>query len=649
MVQPGDFLLEKNEYLRVGIIGPRNSLGPGMYGGSLVDADLQWSNPQSLKFGGRDQFAELFPMANMNVTRPIEATDVRVLEDGSDGGPAIIRAEGNSEPFVTLLGALWALVGAPDFVMQTDYVVEPKKPWVTIRTRVGFGVEYDADMSDAPEIGYYQGELPLLDWAINSGIVLGDFYLSGGHINVFAPGIGFDEEGAVFDVMSDGVNMFSIPSSSSLWLAWAMASATALHQKRAMALFPCLPRHRRRSWGAQDGDGTNQRFADGTLEYERYYVGHGDIGSIVDSYVEAREIPYGTVSGHVLERHTGDAVTDIDVFVYRRGESKPWSQWRTDVHPEDEQPDGSFSGRFASRRLGVEGARSRTSARGGRGAVGYRGRRNYGEPRGTTCGVFTFEVEDEAGDWIPSKVSIFRVDDEPSRDPVLGDGFIAGSPETVVFAAYGEGEVELAPGTYYAVASRGLEYEIDISEPFEIDRINAHHAQFQVVRSVETDGWISADFHVHAAPSHDSGVALADRVRTMVCEGVEFFSSTDHDFMTDYAPTVELLGLEDWVQTAVGLETTTVEIGHFLSFPLESDFLAEAGGAFDWTDLTPSEILDEIEDQGVSAGYEPMTFIGHPRDGILGYFDQYGFSPYKGTPGLKGAPGETVIETPILR
>lgn len=650
LAQPGDYLLE-NDYLRVAILGPRNSIGPGMFGGSLVDADLQWQDPLTSKWGGRDQFAELFPLVNMNVAHPIEADDVRILKDGSDGGPAIIRVEAAAEPFITLLGALWALVGAPDFVMQTDFEVSPGQSWVTMKTRVAYGQEAGAELTNVEAITYFDEAFPLMEWAIQSGVVIGDFYLSGGHVNVFAPGIGFDEDGAVFEAMEEGLNTFSEPFEFEFIAGMGDGISYGIAPREGAAFVPLFTASQTAIvGGAADGDGSAGRFADGTtFEYERYFfIGHGDIGSVVDSYIEAKQIPYGVVSGHVLERHTGDAVTGIDVFVFPKGENRPWSHWRTDVNPEDTTLDGSFGGR-----LPVGDWDLKVHARGRPHAKTLSVKVREGEEQqvlleAPRVGVLTFEIEDETGNPVPSKLSIFRTDDAPTRDPVLGDSFIAGSPESVVFAAYGGGEVELAPGTYYAVASRGIEYEIDISEPFSIDRSNAHHLQLQVTRSVESDGWITADFHVHAAPSHDSGVSLADRVRTMVCEGVEFFSSTDHDYLTDYAPTVELLGMEEWVQTAVGLETTTVEIGHFLSFPLETDFLAEAGGAFDWTDMTPGDILEEIDEQGSAAGYEPMKFVGHPRDGILGYFDQYGFSPYSGIPGSNGNPGQPTIETPLL-
>ena len=59
----------------------------------------------------------------------------------------------------------------------------------------------------------------------------------------------------------------------------------------------------------------------------------------------------------------------------------------------------------------------------------------------------------------------------------------------------------------------GIEYEIDISDRFTVNDHTGAHIAFNVFRSVDTEGWISGDFHVHGAASHDSGVVAANRVR----------------------------------------------------------------------------------------------------------------------------------------
>ena len=111
----------------------------------------------------------------------------------------------------------------------------------------------------------------------------------------------------------------------------------------------------------------------------------------------------------------------------------------------------------------------------------------------------------------------------------------------------------------------------------------------------------------------------------MACEGVEYFTPTDHDFLSDFRPALERLGLEFWLNTAPGLEVTTLEVGHYLSFPLRANTVVDAGGAVDWTSRTPQEIIDDIRElKDPDQEIDPVIFVGHPRDGILGYFDQYG-------------------------
>lgn len=646
IAMPGDILLE-NQSTRVAILATRNSMGPGRFGGSIVDADLQRTQPEYLHGHGLDQFAEMFTTVNMNVPMPTEPEDVFILQDGSDGGPAIVRVVAPAEPFLTLLSALWLVVLAPEFHLVTDYIAEPGVPWIRIRTTAVVNWDGTGELeNDGEPVDYSDDNLPIIDWAIETGLALGDFYLSGGSVDVFGPGMGFDEDGAVFEAMQRGENTFTDPFRFDFVAGVGDGVSYGIAPVQGSAFIPLFTASQTVVvGGGLEGDGTSARFpANSAFMYERlFFVGEGDVGSLVDQYVEAREVPYGEVSGHVLDV-TGQPVSGASVFVFKPGADAPWSQWETDVSVDDTNLDGSFGGRLpvgqwellVHRRGAPDGERVPIVVDAGEAVEvalpAYRG------------GMLTLSVRDEVGRLVPSKVSIFRADGEPLRNPTLGDGFVGGAPnppEMVLFPMYGEGEAELPAGTYYAVASRGIEYEIDISEDFVVDETRSQHLDLQVVRSVETEGWVSADLHVHAAPSHDSGVALADRVRTMVCEGVEFFASTDHDFITDYAPTVELLGLEEWVETAVGNEVTTIEVGHFLGFPLKHDFTVEAGGALDWTDETPGEIVDALRDQ--SDG-DAFVFVGHPRDGILGYFDEYGFDPYAGSP----SDPEPVVNIPTI-
>ena len=655
IAQPGDFVLE-NQHARIAVLAARNSLGPGLFGGGIVDADVRRVDPTAGAGRGHDQLAELFPTANMDVMHPLEGT-VELVADGSNGD-AVLRTVSARQPFITLLDGLWSITGAPPYTFVHEIRARPGVDWFEMRTEVHYA-EIDEDdvaafvpgpLADTVEAApAFEEPFPLINWAVESGLVMGDFFLQGGSIDVFAPGIGFDEDGAVYESMQRGENTFLDPFQFAFLAGVGDGVSYGIAPADGDLFVPLFTASQTVAVGAAtDGDGSRERFAEGTaLSYDRYFfVGHGDVGSVLDQYIQARNIPAGNVSGFVLERSTGVPVSGVSVFVYEPGADKPFSQFGTDIHPQDRSADGSFGGRLPAGQWELM-AHARGRPQGSRVKVNVPqgGDVEVALDIGRT-GVLTFEVRDERGRRVPSKVSVFPVGKTtPSRDPVLGDGFIGGAPEAVLFTTRGAGEVELAPGTYQAVASRGIEYELDVSKPFTIGGAVGAEIEFVLERSVDTTGWVSADLHVHAQHSHDSGVLLADRVRTMVAEGVEFFASTDHDYLIDYAPTVELLGMEEWVQTAVGNETTTVEVGHFLGFPLGHDFLTEAGGGreqVDWTGKKPQEIIDSLRLMGEAAGADPVIFVGHPRDGILGYFDQFGFDP------RDGEVGEPVVSIPLL-
>ncbi|MBX2796895.1 MAG: hypothetical protein KTR31_04475 [Myxococcales bacterium] len=662
LAQPGDIVME-NDRIRIAILGPRPSLGPHTSGGSLVDADLNRSDARYGSGQGNDQLAELFGTVNLNVTRAHLATDaevmrmpgvqddpgeVTILSDGSDGGAAIVCVEGPEISFITLLDLLWPLVGAPEFRMRTHYELAPGDAAVKIRTWAVFDetAGCGTELVDMPVPT--ADTLPIVDYALGGGVAMGDFYLQGGDVDVFAPTIGFDEEGYVFEQQQLGRNSFSDPFAVPFLAGTADAVSYGLMAADGPMFVPMFTSSQTVGVGGGLPRADLGTVPEGTaLVYDRWFaVGRGDVGSALDALLEVRGDATGRVQGFVVEESSAEVMSGAHVFVFEPGADRPWSQWLTDVG-DDPEPDGSFggtlppgdwellvhaTGRPDSPRVPV------TVTEGGVVDV------VLASPQ---PGQVEVQVTDETGQLVPAKISFFTVDGTDVRQPVLGDSFIGGSPAEVAFAPYGVGATVLPDGDYFAVASRGLEYEIDVSEPFRVDQRRTTRLDLEVTRSVETLGWISADFHVHAQHSHDSGVELAMRVSTMVSEGVEFFSSADHDHVTNYGPIVEAMNLEPWVQTAVGLETTTIEVGHFLGFPLRWDDLQDSGGALDWTGLTPMEIARDMRGLGVPGGEEPVVFVGHPRDGILGYFDQFGLDPFAGVPGVGGAVGQVSVDPSI--
>lgn len=648
MARPGDFLLE-NDQVRVAILDARYSLGPSPYGGTLADADLQRSDPRYAGGHGNDQLAELFGTVNMNLVGADEPGDVVIAADGADG-EARVHVQATGEPFLSMLGALWGLVGQPEFVIGTDYVLDPGARAVRIETTASLDGVPDT-IQDAPGAA---DALPVLELAMQTGLTFGDFYLQGGSVDVFAPGIGFDEDRAVYDAAVDGRNLFSDPFKFEFVGGTADGISYVIAAADGDLYVPLFTSSQTAVFGAGvvgeltfegdtgAGDDRYDRFPDGQAwRYTRYLgVGKGDIGSALSAIYATRGDAVGSVGGHVVEAGSATPLSKVNVLVMRAGEDAPFSQFLTDVG-DDTQIDGSFGGEADG--LLPPGDYDLVVHQSGRPDSApvrvtiAEGQHTEVLLAGNRTGAVTVHVVDELGRSVPSKVTFFSTDGAKVLNPTYGDHYIGGDPAEVVFAPYGEAEAVLPPGGYYAIATRGLEYEIATSDDFTVSADGVAELNLQIVHSVDSDGWISADFHVHGANSFDSGVSLENRVITFASEGVDFFSSSDHDYLTDYQPTVEALGLEPWVKTAVGLETTTLEIGHFLGFPMQQDHVKDQGGAFDWTGMPPEDILDELEDLGIAAGYDPFRFVAHPRDGILGYFDQFGFDVYTGE-----------VETPLL-
>jgi hypothetical protein len=141
-------------------------------------------------------------------------------------------------------------------------------------------------------------------------------------------------------------------------------------------------------------------------------------------------------------------------------------------------------------------------------------------------------------------------------------------------------------------------------------------------RAVDTSGYVAADFHLHSVNSVDSDLSMRDRVTSIAAEGLEFVAATDHNFLTDYQPTIGALGLQKWLTSTVGLELTTFEMGHFNGYPLVIDPGKVRGADFKWAGQTPNQIFDQLRGLGADMK-DVIVEVNHARDGVLGYFTQF--------------------------
>ncbi|MEX2027826.1 MAG: hypothetical protein WEH44_10995, partial [Pirellulaceae bacterium] len=195
------------------------------------------------------------------------------------------------------------------------------------------------------------------------------------------------------------------------------------------------------------------------------------------------------------------------------------------------------------------------------------------------CGYLVGDVTDGEGKPIPCKVALTSKD-KNVPDPDFGPDTAAGSVKNLVYTASGTFRQEIAPGIYEAIVSYGPEYDIAVSE-VTVEAGKEATLSAKLVRSVNTAGWVSSDFHSHSSPSGDNTSSQFGRVLNLLGEHIEFAPCTEHNRIDTYVPHLKLLKAEGLMATCTGLELTggPLPVNHQNAFPLEYKPRTQDGGA----------------------------------------------------------------------
>jgi hypothetical protein len=266
--------------------------------------------------------------------------------------------------------------------------------------------------------------------------------------------------------------------------------------------------------------------------------------------------------------------------------------------------------------LAVAGARASSAAKSAAKPV------PAGTPVLTPEGGLSFDVRDATtGEAIPCKLTLVGADGAPDPEFTKVD---IGREESGALLAFnrvmslkGAGAVHVPFGTYDVTVSRGPEWEIATIKGVKIDARGATVAA-RLKHVVETPGWISGDFHVHAARSPDSRVPMQDRIYEFVADDVQMIVSTDHNVISDYDPYIRELDAGRYITSAVGDEMTTGAWGHFGAFPLPRDLERAGQGAVLVHGRKPLDFFNDVRVNAPGA----IIDVHHPRiDSEIGYFD----------------------------
>jgi len=630
----GDFLIA-NDKVRAIVRAPGREMSLALlYGGNIVDADIVRPPGEP----GRDNFGGMLPDVNLSLT--VNVQEVVVVNDGSNGEPAVLRAIGVDD----LLDAfdLVNAIKAFGFGMVPESAQDRDLP-LEIATEYTLAVG-DAAIRIETIIKNIGGE--------DLRLYVGDLLNASGEDDTFVPPAGFGDALLYTDLpyvayTGRGANQGIAYGILPLPIEGTSITATGFGQAGIMGVL--LGQSFLDVLLAQE-PGALAIPAGEARSYVRYFaIGDGDAGSIADIRNALLDIPTGTVHGRVTA--AGEPAPGAFVSVVQRpGEDdapyKVLNGFRTDA-------DGRFIGTMPPGEYllmakldgypydsGVTAPLEHPVTV----AAGTGTELDVALP--PTAGLRVV-VTDADGNPLPAKVTV--VGHDPAPDPANGAGtfvFRANVSDqgNVLFGITAvrfvdvsgdSGAFPLPPSDYEVVVSRGAEYSVH-RERVRLSAGSIGTVNARLARVLETYGFVSADYHVHMIHSWDCAVTRDDRIRTMAAEGVDYFVASDHDAVTDLRPDIARLGLADHLASAVGSEVTTFNVGHFNVWPLARDPDSYTGGSLDWGragvapgrdfpalgsyDLSPAEVFAAARARVEPDSDGGVIQLNHFNSGSLGFF-----------------------------
>lgn len=607
--QVGDYFM-RNDRVRVVISAPTRVIGVVPQGGNLMDA------AEIAPGGGQlhdDHFGELSLIYKAG--RTCEHTEIEIVRDGSEGGPAVLRAIGRSgnNDFINLKGIGVLPVGDdldPDVAdaldCATTYVLNPGARHVEVywsiynagSTRVigpmgmlndtggeteqwsngrGFeraGIEALSALTEPAPINYVVYQSPAAGYGViprfDTPTVSSGFLIAGVSIVLF----GADNLLDIFD-----------PQTYTLTL-----DAHVGKLQRVDVLI------------GQDAEDTDAFFRAGIGEST------ADIGGAV-AWAGGGGGPAGARVGVYADGNANGTIEDTDVIVSYL----------------DVGADGRYAGQVPTTGALLVRAEVKDIGRSSANPAGADVALTLPAPVRLDYSV----IDDANGSNVPARILVMGTHPAfPDKrvfetyDRLAGVVRSAHSIRGTTTGTVADPPIMLPAGGQYRVfATRGTEWSVD-SAAFGgaangSVTLNLRHV-------INTDGYLGTEYHVHQVGSPDSPVGSEERVRSAVSAGVELFAVTDHDVVSDLQPIVTELALDDMLRVVPGIEVTPFAYGHFNAYPMNREPNSN-GGAVDWGRgregyaMVPGEIFDAMRTRGAR-----VVEVNHPRgEGALGVFQQF--------------------------
>ncbi len=173
-----------------------------------------------------------------------------------------------------------------------------------------------------------------------------------------------------------------------------------------------------------------------------------------------------------------------------------------------------------------------------------------------------------------------------------------------VLYCVGAAQIQLLPGIYTVLASRGPEYNLPNASvtlnPTPNPDLNLH-----LLREVPTPNLVSCDTHIHSFTYAKHGDAtINERMLTIAGEALELPISTEHNLLADFTQPARAVHVEQYFTPVLGCEVTTKR-GHFNAFPIVPDSRVPDFRIEHWPAL--------LENIRATPGVQ-FVILNHPRD-----------------------------------
>ncbi len=254
-------------------------------------------------------------------------------------------------------------------------------------------------------------------------------------------------------------------------------------------------------------------------------------------------------------------------------------------------------------------------------------------------GTITVRVRD-GGTPLPARIQVLprNATTIPVTPDDFGEDRATSGRLHVEFTLGDDATLPVPPGDWTVVVSRGYEYDL-FTQDVTVTAGNTESINASLSHVVDTTGMLCGDFHIHTHRSNDSGDDARLKLRSAVADGVEMPVRTDHEWVNSFQSIIEDLGAEDWAVGIGSIEMTSFQIwGHMGVFPLVEDPTKPNGGAPQWqtwptaddpdtqvTTLSPKTVFDAVR----ARTEHPTVIINHPRGGA-DYFTYVGLDAATG-------------------